>query len=94
MEGRRCIVVEEEAHPGRCEAPSQGRPGNDGAMGDYRGNGVALGCGCHGGAAVLAVRHDRGWLAELSSGRFCRFGGSRLLRREGSSAQRGYRTGG
>lgn len=90
-EGRRCTVAEEEARPGTAGALSWGCHDNAGVKLGCRGNAVAPGCGCHGGAGIQAEGRGLGWWAELSSGCFGMFGGSRFLPHEVSSAQTDYR---
>lgn len=92
-EGRHCTAGEEEALPGSGGALSLGRHDIVGEKRDCRGNAAALGCGCHGGVGAQPEGRGQGWRAELSSGRFGMFGGSRFLPRAGSSVLTGYRLG-
>ncbi len=89
--GRHCTAVEEGARPGSGGALGQGHHSIVAVKGDCRDNAAALGCGCHDSALVQAVGRCQGWQAELSSGRFGMFGGSRFLPHGGSSAQTGCR---
>lgn len=86
-EGRHCTGVEEGAPPGSGEAPSQGPHDIVAVKGDCLDNAGALGFGCLCSVGAQAEARGLGWQGELSSGRFCMFGGSRFLPRGGSSAQ-------
>lgn len=84
-EGRRCIVVEAEAHPG-CQGGLNLGDGNDVVMRGFYCDAAALDCSSHGGSGVPDKRSlDQGWQVGLSSGRFYKFGESWCLLHGGSS---------
>lgn len=89
-EGRRCTAAGEGARPGSSGAPNPGH-GIVVVMGDHHGNVAALGCGCHSNVGVQAEGHGQELRAELFSGRFGMFDGSRFLPHGGSSARTGCR---
>lgn len=91
MEGRRCTAAKEGALPGSGGAPNPGHPDIVVVMGHCHGNVAALGCGCNSSVGVRAEGHCQEWRAELFSGRFGKFDGSRFLPRGGSSAPTGCR---
>lgn len=93
-EGRRCTAAEEGARPGSGGTPSLGHHDVVVVMGDCHGNVAALGCGCHSNVGVQAGGRGQEWRAELFSGRFGMFGGSRCLPHGGSSARTGCRLAG
>lgn len=93
-EGRHCTAAGEATPPGRGGGMGQGHRGIVGVKGGCPGIAVALDSGCRGNVEVQAQGRGRGWLEELSSGRFDMFVGSRFPPHGGSSARRGCRTGG
>lgn len=89
-EGRRCTAAEEEARPCSGGAPNPCH-GIAVVMGDRHGNVAALGCGCHSNVGVQAEGRGQELRAELFSGHFGMFDGSRFLPHGGSSARTGCR---
>lgn len=91
MEGRHCIVVEEEAVPGIGGNLSVGHHDKAGVNGDSHESTAALGCGYQGSAGVQAEGCGQGLWAVLFSGRYGMSGGSQFLHRGESSLQTHYR---
>lgn len=91
MEGRHCIVVEEEVLPDIAEAANQAYPDKTRGKGGCHDDAVSLGCDCHGSAGVQAQGCGPEWRAMLSSGHFGMFDGSHFHPHGESSAQTHYR---